>query len=235
MDEQQASNGNANAPVTGMPMAEPAASTIPSVWPGAFGVYKYSKQVVKRNWTTILLFIAAIIVVAIVDRILNDPSRPVGLRIGGTIVTDIIGILISMAVNFTYLAGIDERKLSFGEALSKCTPMLTLKYIAAVIIEWVILTISILLLLVPFFFVLPRLALVSYFIVDKNMGPLKAIGASWRVTKGHSLEVWGVILTTIAMALLMITIIGIPFSLYFLFMYGAALAVLYKFVTQNQK
>jgi uncharacterized membrane protein len=93
---------------------------------------------------------------------------------------------------------------------------------------------SAVLFIIPVFFVLPRLALAYYFLIDKHMGVIEAYKASWHATKGNAGKVWGIIGATILMALLMITIIGIPFSIYFLIMYSAVFAVLYEFLGKTQ-
>ena len=80
---------------------------------------------------------------------------------------------------------------------------------------------------------LPRLTLVNYFLVDKGLEPMEAFKASWHATEGHAMQAWGIILANVAMALLMVTIVGIPFAFYFLFMYSAAFAVFYKYVTKS--
>jgi hypothetical protein len=66
------------------------------------------------------------------------------------------------------------------------------------------------------------------------MNILDAYKASWDQTKGHSGMIWNIYGAGFAMALLMITIIGIPFAIYFLIMYSAALAVAYNFINGSQ-
>jgi membrane-anchored glycerophosphoryl diester phosphodiesterase (GDPDase) len=111
--------------------------------------------------------------------------------------------------------------------------MVVLKYIANAVIITLLLAIAFVLLVVPFFFVLPRLVLAPYFLVDQKLGPIVATRRSWQATKGHAGKIWGIIGASLAMALLAVTIIGIPFAIYFLFMYGAASALAYDFVAKQ--
>lgn len=60
-------------------------------------------------------------------------------------------------------------------------------------------------------------------------GVLDAYKASWAATRGHAMKVWGIAGVNCLMLLPVITIIGIPVSLYLLFMYSAANAVLYAY------
>jgi len=207
------------------PSAAPQVVTpeVPATWPGAWGLYKYSKTTVKFNLETILvLCILNLVVGGVFYALLGNAGR-----LGG----NLVGAFLNMALTFAYLASVRGQKISLGQAFGKCDPMLYLKFLANTILVGIGLAISLLLLVVPFFFVLPRVLLAPFFLLDKDMGPYAAITASWDATKGHTGMIWGVIGATLAMALLMVTIIGIPFSLYFLFMYGASSVLVYEYIT----
>ncbi|HSX45673.1 MAG TPA: hypothetical protein VLG27_01555 [Candidatus Saccharimonadia bacterium] len=202
--------------------AAPAAwLPFPSSWPGAFGLYKYSKQAVKVNLEGIVLFwLGAAILSGILDAALKRPGQGIGFFIG----TLFQGILVYLQVN-----GVRQKKVETGEAFNKGLNV-WLKMIGLYIVVTLTLVVSFLLLVVPFFFVAPRLVLASYFLVDKDMGVMDAFKASWDATKGHMGKVYGIVGASILMALLMVTIIGIPFAIYFLIMYSAAFAWLYEYV-----
>jgi hypothetical protein len=207
--------------------AAPAVETVPPTppeWPGAFGVYKYSKAAVQVNlWAIVIIWVAN----AVVDGGINGVSRP-----GGSLASLVLGALATAALSLLYLAGIRRQKVSVEDALSKAVKF----WLSMILLEIVIgvsLMVSLILLIVPFFFVLPRVVLAPYFLVDKGLGVVDAFKASWDTTKGHALKVWGIIGATVLMALLMITIIGIPFSIYFLIMYSAAAAVLYEMIKDS--
>jgi hypothetical protein len=144
----------------------------------------------------------------------------------------IVSIIGTTAGVLVYLAGVRGQKLGFGDAVSKALPFF-FRMIGLWIVVAVTLFVSFILLVIPFFFVLPRVSLAHYFLIDQDMGVMEAFKASWAATKGHAGKVWGIIGATILMALLMVTIIGIPFSIYFLIMYSAAYAVLYSFLGKS--
>lgn len=219
---QQASS-NGTSPTAG----------VPSSWPGGFGLYKYSKVAVKRNLGTIIVLIVLTIIVNIFSNLQNSQENPSGSLLGLSLIATIVGFFVTIASIRAFLSSVRGNTISVGEAFSAAQPMVVLKYFAASLIVGILLIVSFLLFIVPFFFVLPRLILYDYFLVDKNLGPIEAIKASWEATKGHAGKVWSVILATIAMALLMITLIGIPFSIYFLVMYAAALAILYEYINAH--
>jgi hypothetical protein len=67
------------------------------------------------------------------------------------------------------------------------------------------------------------------------MSPIEAIKASWDATEGHVGKVYGILGVNILILLPIITLIGVLATVYFGFMYYAATAVLYVFLTKNQK
>lgn len=229
MDEQSEtapSEGGANSAA-----AAPAAATssaipsVPATWPGAFGLFKHSKKAVKQNLgTLVVIWIISILASIVLDTMLKRP---------GSAASYVVDSLFAAAFALTYLAGIRGQAVSTGEALNKALPF-WLKMIGLNILVVLSIVGSLLLLIIPFFFVLPRLVLANYFLVDQNMGVIDAYKASWATTKGHVGNVWGIIGVTILMALAAVTIIGIPFAIYWLIMYSASFAILYEFLHKSK-
>src|SRR3989344_1480963 len=106
--------------------ASPATSTlaaVPDTWPGAFGAYKYSKQAVMLNITTLIfLFLISILFsfIKIVPLI-------------GFVVSLILSVFISTAYYITYLAGVNGKKIDVGSAMSDAVNHL-LKMICVIIL-----------------------------------------------------------------------------------------------------
>jgi hypothetical protein len=214
--------------VAANPTAAPVAPAVPQTWPGAFGLYKYSKAIVMYNLVTLLLFIAATFVISI---LLGAILKPRGLA---QLISFVINVIFSAAITVILLASLNHEKVELKQVFDR-----SLKYaiqvLGASVLVFLAIMASILLFIVPVFFVAPRLVLVNYFIVDQNMSFTDAFKASWDATKGHVGKVYGIIGASIVMALPVFTIIGIPVAVYFLFMFSAATVVLYKFITNNQK
>lgn len=198
---------------------------LPHEWPGAFGLYKYSKQAVQINlWT--LVFIGLLnIGVSILLQILFKERF-------GNVVSYIIGGLSTAATTIVYLASIKGRQITVETAIKQALPFWLRMLVLNILITFALVG-SFLLLIVPFFFVLPRVLLANYYLVDKNMDPLDAFKASWHATQGHNSKIWGIIGANVAMALLVVTVIGIPFAIYFLIMYSAAFALAYAFLPKH--
>ncbi|MGC1177126.1 MAG: hypothetical protein WA843_03585 [Candidatus Saccharimonadales bacterium] len=198
--------------------------SVPSSWPGAFGAYHYSKAAVKQNLGTIIILL-------LIGSLVGGGAEW-SLKQSGSLVSLIFNTLIISASTLVYLASVRRQKISLGQAFSQGFPF-WLKMIGLYIVTFIACGISLLLFIIPFFFVLPRLVLAPYFLVDKKMGIMDAYKASWAASKGHATQVWGIIGVSILIALLMATIIGIPFALYFLVMYSGVFAVLYEFINKH--
>lgn len=201
---------------------EPLLQRVPHQWPGMFGVYKYSKQAVKVNLVPVVILI-------ILSGLLGGASDVFSSRkdFVTPLVVVLLGLLINAALYITQIAGVRGQKISAVDAVSKAFTKWP-RLVLLTILVTVSYAVSLLLLIVPFFFVLPRLSLATYFLVDQPMSVLAAYKASWHATKGYTLEPWSIYAVNVLIWLLVITIIGIPFAIYFYIMYSAAFAVLYE-------
>ncbi|HYH36447.1 MAG TPA: hypothetical protein VD706_03030 [Candidatus Saccharimonadales bacterium] len=199
---------------------------VPSSWPGAFGAYKHSKPAVKLNLVTlVVLWLVTILAGGLAESVFQNG--------GSSLINLIVGALTSAALALTFIAGVRGQRLAIGEAFSKAFPF-WLRAIGLDILVGLSLLASLLLLVIPFFFVFPRLILATYFLVDKNLGVIDAYKASWNATKGNTGKIWGIIGVHFLIVLLMITIIGIPFAIYFFIMYSGVFGVLYEFLNKAQ-
>ena len=210
-----------------------AGETVPSSWPGAFGIFKYSRKAVQTNaWPIVGIALLYILTSAIFSNLgpASDPGRyGSSTTHPGSLITYLVSVLLSTAFALVLIAGVRGTKLSMGEALKKSVP-LYFKALGLAILTILIATASFLLLVIPFFIIMPRLELAQYFLVDKNLGPIQALQASWKATKGNVLIVWGIWGATLVMALLILLLIG----LYFVIMYMAAIAVLYVYLADGE-
>ncbi|HSW85496.1 MAG TPA: hypothetical protein VLF79_02705 [Candidatus Saccharimonadales bacterium] len=222
VSNQPTSSASPPAPAT----AAAALPSVPDTYPGAFGLYNYSKAAIKQNTSTVVLLIVLSLLISIIINAIFSGSSTRGV---GSLIVDLVSVLFSTALTLTYLAGVRREKLSFSDSITQSFPYY-LKFLGLTLLIVLSAIVSFLLLIIPFFFVVPRLVLSPYYLLDKNMGIIDAYKASWDFTKGHVAKVYGIVGVNILIALLLVTIIGIPFAIYFWIMYSAAFAVLYKFI-----
>lgn len=206
---------------------------LPPEWPGAFKAYKFSKQAVKFNLSTFVVWFLIEIVVSGGISVLGRGDGGASSRGLFEIVSFLIAPLFSAILTKILITSVRRQSVSTGDAFSRGLPYWLNNVILSILVG-VSLLVSFLLLIVPFFFVWPRLSLATYFLVDKDLGPVEAYKASWNATKGYVGFIYGILGAQIAMGLLCLTIIGIPFAIYFLVMYSAAHAVLYEVIIKSK-
>lgn len=191
-------------------------------WPGAFGIFKRAAAATRINlWPLLGLFLLSILTSAVLSGF--DKTN---LRWLAQLFSYLIGILLQLALVFMYLAGVHGQQLTMYDSIKQASERYVDGFIA-ILLSAVLIIGSVLALIVPFFFVLPRLILVPYFVVDKQLGPIEAIKASWNESQGHSLKVWGAIAVSILFAVLMLVVVGI----YLTFIYQTVFALLYLYIT----
>lgn len=200
-------------------------------WPGAFGAFKYSSRAIITNIGAVLLLIAAYIVGSIFQNVFNDGSM--GYLIVSLALT-VVTFVISIAMYMVWLAGAKGEKLDAGDALkqSLSISLLINMFVLSIMVSLSV-VVGLILLIIPGLIILPRLMLAPYFLIDQKLDCVEAYKASWNTTKGHSGKIWGTIGASIVMFLPFFTIIGIPLTIYLLFMYAAIGAVLYVYINKT--
>jgi hypothetical protein len=204
-------------------------------WPGAFGIYQISKTAMTKNFKTFIKLAISFGVFYILDIAINLSTRNnSGINVLVRTVFELLGILLSSTLIFSAIRSVGDETVSVGDAFSAVTSN-AINIIITGIFVGVLAVLSILLLIIPAFFVIPRIYLAIYFVVDQKLGPIESIKTSWDVTKGNVGKVYGILGVGILIFLPIITVIGLIATVYFGFMYLAAPAVLYVYITKNQK
>ncbi|MHB1865200.1 MAG: hypothetical protein ACYCPS_03500 [Candidatus Saccharimonadales bacterium] len=205
-------------------------------WPGTIESFKIVRDYVKpRIWdfitiigigVAIALFIE-IIVVAIFKRTLT-----------ATLIDDVAGFIIGAFLQLTVIAmyyrTLQEQDFTISAVLLYGYKRL-LKMLGLLIVMDVVLVASVLLLLIPFFFVLPRIYLAPFYLVKNDSSVNQAIAAAWHSTRHNAKLVWGILLMNIAIALLVLTIVGIPLAIYWGLINSASFAFITLYLSQPNK
>jgi hypothetical protein len=209
------------APVTNTPTPASTPISLPTEWPGAFGIYKLSKAAIGFNiGTVVIIFLISLIAnIALRDRLS-------GL---GDLLNLIVQSVTTVALTTVAFAGLKSTKMSIGQALSAGFSKLGLKMVFLLILLVLIYMGTFLLFIVPWVIVFPRIILAPYLLVKDNLGIVESIGKSWEITKGHTNKVWGVIGVFILFAILCFVLVGIYFTL----MYAAAWAILTMYLSNK--
>lgn len=194
-----------------------------SKWPGAFKLFSSAKKATMVNLST-LLQIVVISAILNILALLLDSNKNSGVSAIANLTVSVASLYISYALAFAYLSGVRGKKISFN-AVNKSLKNKLVKYVIYSIALSLMLVVSFLLFVIPFFIVFPRTSLWMYALIDGAENPIMK---SWELTKGHIGKVYGIIGAQMLVLLLMFTIIGIPYVIYWLFMFATANALLYK-------
>lgn len=219
-------------PLPAAPTAQPEPQTTGASpageWPGAFGLYKISRAVVRPNiWTIVGLVVVTLGISIAISSLFGSESFV------GSVLAMVFEAILSVILVAVILASIRGERTPFDRSFKLATAGMMLNYFLYTIAFGIVALLSLLALIVPFFFIVPRFLLTDYFIVDQKQSTIEAMKSSWALTKGHLGKIYGIIGVFILLVLLMVTIIGIPFAIYFFFMYSAALGLLYSYLRGN--
>lgn len=210
---------------------EPLLISKVSEWPGAFGAFKYSSKAIILNLATVLLIIG----ISFLANILQ--SAFAGSDVLSTFygfVLAVASFVLSLASYIVYLNGAKGKRIEIGDALKQAVSLpLLLNLFILLIMTGLSIFVGLLLFIIPGLILLPRLILAPYFLIDQKLDCVEAYKASWNATKGHSAKIWGTIGAVVVMFLPVLTIIGIPLTIYLLFMYAAIHGVLYEYIKKT--
>lgn len=208
---------------------KPKAAAIPDTWPGAFEAFKIVRPSVKRIlWTVIgtvgLYIVANIIIRAIFSR----------LPLVGSVIIYVGDALFEAVIISLYFAALRNHDISLSKALNNGVSKLLVMFVV-LFVTGILSAVSLLALIVPFFFVFPRLVLAPFLVIDQNLDIGDAISTSWNLTKGHSGKVWGIVGIELLLVLLSLTIIGIPFAIYWGAINYGSFALLAMYLTKGHE
>lgn len=185
------------------------------------------KQALAFGWATLKkrpLFIIGAFVLAMavsgITSVLLDPGENAPF----TMVTLAMS-LISAAIGLLIEIGLVTFSLRTHDAVEKVTlkdlwnPTPFLWYVISQFLVGVIVLVGLVLLIIPGVIAMLGLMFSSYLIIDKNLGPIEAIKESWRMTKGHKMQLFLLVLALIGinilgfLALFVGLIVSVPISM----------------------
>ncbi len=205
----------------------------PDKWPGAFKSFMIVKPYIKPQiWNFVSVIGLSLIILILLEIVFNIVFKHTSTT---TLLDDLSSISISAfiyAVIITmYFACLRGDKFTLQTAINYGLQRL-LKMIGLIFVMYVIILASIILLIVPFFFVAPRVLLAPYYLILNDCTVGEALAASWHSTKGKLGNVYGVIGIQLLVALAFITIIGIPFAIYWGIINSGSFALLALYLSQ---
>lgn len=119
-----------------------------------------------------------------------------------TVATSLIGVWIGIGLIHITLALYDNKEARFSDLFSRAD--LILPYVGAAILYGLIVFGGVILLIIPGIIWAMQFGFYKYLVVDKKLGPVEALKASSKMTKGHR---WNIFLLTLLV--LLINILGL--------------------------
>lgn len=198
-------------------------------WPGAFKIFKPSKRIVGFNFA---VYIALSLTLLPISMIVGSVTAGLHSRVVDIIfnvVIQLVSLLFTCATSVVLLLASESKLLSYTDALKQSYKIYA-RYLALSILTLLITIASLLLFVVPFFIVFPRIVLAQYFMIDQDMGAIDALKASWNQTSGHVGKLYGILGVNILMFLTIVPILTLPLTIYLLVAYSAASVIVYKYI-----
>lgn len=123
---------------------------------------------------------------------------------GATVFSFVLSTLIYVGLYNLALGLLSGRLTEAGFDVFKLPLMVYVKFFVTELLVSIIATISILLCVIPAFFIIPRIIFAPIYLIDNpDAGIIESIQASWKMTKGETIDI-----IVIGLAILGITILG---------------------------
>ncbi len=202
-------------------------------WPGAFGLVKPAREAMMRNLSTMIMLVLTTGLLSLVLNILLRRNDWQSIVIS-ELISFVVSAIIACAEIVTVLASLRGKQIDYNQAFKLGYPMWWKMLLLNIVVGLTVVG-GLILLIVPGVYFALRLSLAQYYLVDRQMGVMEAYKASWHATKGHVGKVWGIIGVMFLMVLPIVTIIGILATIYLLFMFWPAMAMLYMYVSSRHQ
>ncbi len=158
---------------------------------------KFGWETFKKNPSFLVILVILLVVVEVVISMIFKPLTDI--KTNTFVVSSLFSMASSIVASFftlgfikAILTLVNTGKGNFSDIYSAFTnTKLLVNYLIASIIVSVAVSIGFILLILPGVYLSLRLTFFTYFLVDKNMGAMDAIQASWNATKGN---VWNLII-----------------------------------------
>lgn len=119
----------------------------------------------------------------------------------------VVSAILKLGVIKVFLKLVDGGEKNFNDLWS--TVGYLPSYIAAAIMMALVVGVGLVLLVVPGVYIYVRLQFFSILIIDKNLGPIKALKESWRLTTGRALDMFLLSVIIIAITLAGSLLVGV--------------------------
>ncbi len=166
-------------------------------------------QTFSKNLSTYAIALAVSIVLYTISAVFSDGKNDTqtALESIGALISFALSTIVTLGYIKVLLKLLEDKKPEISDFFYFKSGIFS--YIVASILLTPLIFIGYILLIIPGIILSIRFSLVSYFIADKNMGPIDAIGASWNATKGQTLQLFLFGLANLGLNILGLLALGI--------------------------
>jgi uncharacterized membrane protein len=197
--------------------------------PGVRSPYNYAWKILWPNFGWLLL-------VFIIYAAISGASGFIGSIPGaGTIISPFISIFIGMplsiGLNYTFLRAARKEKYEVADVFTGFK--MYWNAVGASVLTALIVIAGFILVIVPGIVFSCKLAYVPFLVADRKMGPVEAIKESWRMSRGHAMQVFGIEIIGILLAIAGAICLGVGIIIAVMWI-SLTLASLYYAVTAEE-
>ncbi len=148
-------------------------------------------EIVKVHWPVLIFapFVGQLIA-GVPGQVINgigaasgDQNVQIGMNLVGTLIGLVAGAFFNVGITRVFLSAARGEQPRFGDIFSGGNRFLAL--LGAQFLVGLCVIVGFLLLIIPGIYAALALSQTNYYVVDKNMGPIEAMQASWRATEGQ--------------------------------------------------
>lgn len=205
--------------------------------PSIEGSLKFGWQKMKQYFLPLLLVVLVIAVANVpADRIKEITKEQTAnktiLQLIGAAYWLLLLPVFEYSADLLFVHAVRNQKLDFKNLLAGFRNYLDV--VLAHLLMTALIGIAFVALIIPGIIVACRLAFVSYLVMDKGLDPIAAVETSWKMTKGHGWEIFGLAMTSILIFFLGLVcfIVGIFPALIWI---KASFASLYEAILMEQE
>lgn len=181
--------------------------------PGISAVLSHGWETLKEHFWT--LIVATLIYVAVegVSNVFSIDIGPGGPQQPLSLLTPLYTILISgpLLVGFAHLLlrGVRGEEPEIDDLLAGFRTYVNA--VGGMLLYGLAVVVGLVLLIVPGLIAMVRLAFTPYMIVDRDLGPVDAVKASWEATRGHGWTLFGLLIVSLLILLggLLLLLVGV--------------------------
>jgi uncharacterized membrane protein len=197
--------------------------------PGVRSPYNHAWKMLWPNFGWLLLVLIIYLAISGAGGIFG--SIPTAGGFISALISVFVGMPLSIGFNYTYLKAARKEKYEVADVFTGFK--MYWNAVGASVLTALIVIAGFILVIVPGIVFSCKLAYVPFLVADRKMGPVEAIKESWRISRGHAMQVFGIEIIGILLAIGGAICLGVGIIIAYMWT-ALAIASLYYAVTAEE-